>query len=59
MYKKEFTKNDILVNTIKTHPKYEFYITNKGQFLLKNRPDVSELLKQNEIGLNDILLNIT
>jgi hypothetical protein len=58
MYLKEFSSNDILINRIKTHPRYEFNITNTGEFFLKNKAKESEALGGNEIAINNLNLEV-
>jgi hypothetical protein len=56
MYLKQFSKNDVLINRVKTHPSYKFYISNDGTFFLKNRVNDSETFGTNQIGVNDFNL---
>ena len=55
MYIKEFLKNDILINSVETYPKYDFLISKEGSFILKNRPTIYRGGQQNELLINDFL----
>jgi hypothetical protein len=55
MYIKEFLKNDILINSMETNPKYNFLISKEGSFILKNRASSYRGSQQNQIVINDFL----
>ena len=55
MYIQEFGKNDLLFNVVQTSPRYEFFLTKEGEFILKNKPVTSNVFSANEIGMNDIM----
>jgi len=52
---KKFSDNDVLVNKIKVSQRFEFFIDQNGNFLLKNRENTSQNFRQNEIGIKDFL----
>jgi hypothetical protein len=52
---KKFSDNDVLVNKIKVSQRFEFFIDQNGNFLLKNREKTSQNFRQNEIGIKDFL----
>jgi len=52
---KKFSDNDVLVNKIKVSQRFEFFIDQNGNFLLKNREKTSQNFRENEIGIKDFL----